>query len=187
MKTLGIWNAGRGLWESPTGSIDLFSELSEPFLETWPTSGMTRGGVAYELPTWVPLMDGSAYSLLPPPNTMEMLPVREGEGNGSRRAQTANLRERVVAELLPTPSAMNPNDGEGTETFFARKAKVKAETGANNGVPLAIVVQLLPNTDNSGRIEHGGASQFERNSLPLNALVMTFPGESTNPLSDAGK
>jgi DNA (cytosine-5)-methyltransferase 1 len=48
--------------------------------------------------------------------------------------------------LLPTPAAMNPNDGEGTESWLARRERVKltAKNGNGMGMPLAIAVQLLP-------------------------------------------
>lgn len=43
-----------------TDQADLLSDLGwESFSESWPASGMTLSGVAYELPTWVPRMDGS--------------------------------------------------------------------------------------------------------------------------------
>ena len=48
--------------------------------------------------------------------------------------------------LLPTPAAMNPNDGEGTASWLARRERVKitANNGNGMGMPLAIAVQLLP-------------------------------------------
>ncbi len=41
---------------------------------------------------------------------------------------------------------MNPNDGEGTETWLARREQVKAKSinGNGMGMPLSIAVQLLP-------------------------------------------
>jgi hypothetical protein len=35
----------------------------EPFSETWPRSGMTRSGTAYQLPTWAPLTDETESGL----------------------------------------------------------------------------------------------------------------------------
>ena len=48
--------------------------------------------------------------------------------------------------LWPTPSAMNPNDGEGLATWEARRQRVKAEKKNGNGfgTPLAIAIQLWP-------------------------------------------
>ena len=61
--------------------------------------------------------------------------------------------------LLPTPSACNANDGEGPETWLARREVVKArvKNGNGMGMPLAIAVQLLPTpnaSDGSGGGQH---------------------------------
>jgi len=59
--------------------------------------------------------------LLPTPNTMEHLPVRTGEayerhlyrGNSkSKRTSSGNLRESVVNDLMPTPTARDFKDGQ---------------------------------------------------------------------------
>lgn len=67
----------------------------------------------------VSLADVTEQALLPTPNTMEHLPVREGEAyekhlhrgdlNGSRRKAGSNLREVVVHDLLPTPTTSDAN------------------------------------------------------------------------------
>ena len=41
------WHPELGIWE--TTQLDLFGRLA-PYSETWPTSGMTRNGSAYQLP-----------------------------------------------------------------------------------------------------------------------------------------
>jgi hypothetical protein len=51
------------VWETP--ELNLFCEHSGVFSETWPTSGMTRGGMAYALPTWAPATDGTESSSSP--------------------------------------------------------------------------------------------------------------------------
>jgi len=53
--------------------------------------------------------------------------------------------------LWPTPSAMNPNDGEGPATWEARRQRVKERTGNGNGfgTPLAIAIQLWPTPKSS--------------------------------------
>jgi hypothetical protein len=62
-----------------------------------------------------------------------------------------------VEHLLPTPAAMNPNDGESIESWESRRLRTKERVGNGNGfgTPLAIAVQKL--------------------------------GASTNPQSDVGK
>jgi hypothetical protein len=119
-----------GRFLDSTESEDLFGGRSTQYSGTWPVSGSMRSGAVYEQPMPALPTVASASSLLPTPNTMEMLPVREGEAlerslhrgdlNGSRRSQTANLRERVVAELvnekvLPTPTAMDSKQSGGAE------------------------------------------------------------------------
>lgn len=44
----------------------------------------------------------------------------------------------------PTPAAMNPNDGEGVETWLARRERLKQtqQNGNGCGTPLSIAVQL---------------------------------------------
>ena len=117
----------------------------------------------------------------------------------------------TIARLLPTPSAMVANDGEQPDTWLARAAKVKAKSGANNGLPLTIATLLLPTPQAHDAIQGktpeqvaamrerghgvsnlnevapllptvtvqdasntGAASQFERNTVPLNAEVLTL-------------
>ena len=48
--------------------------------------------------------------------------------------------------LLPTPAASVANDGEGPDTWLARRERVKltAQNGNGMGMPLTIAVQLLP-------------------------------------------
>ena len=43
-----VWNPTRGIWEA--SQLDLYGLLA-PYSAIWPTSGMTRAGSAYPLPT----------------------------------------------------------------------------------------------------------------------------------------
>lgn len=161
-RRLASWNPTRGLWE--TGQADLLSEQLEPWSETWPLSGMWVDGVAFELPMPELPMLGSGSSLLPTPNTMDMLPAREGEAlekvlhrgdlTGSRRAQASNLRERVAMELMPTPVA---NDSGNTPEDHLRKKPGRTKVTS---------LQVLVNFDllqTGGRIEKPSP---DGNSLP---------------------
>src|SRR5690606_11340098 len=65
---IATWNPARSVWETDQASI---CGHSEPFSETWPTSGMMRAGTAYALPTSVPLTDDSGSSLLPTPRASD--------------------------------------------------------------------------------------------------------------------
>ena len=59
------WNPTRDCWET-TQQASLLSEHLDAYSETWPTSGMTRSGVAYALPTWEPPTGDSESSFLLP-------------------------------------------------------------------------------------------------------------------------
>ena len=69
-KRIAQWNTTRQLWE--TDQADLFSEHSEPYSETFATSGMTRSGSLFPLPASVPRTNeiGSS-SLLPTPRATD--------------------------------------------------------------------------------------------------------------------
>ena len=117
---IATWNPARGVWETPT--TNLLCEHSEPFSQTWPTSGMTLRGVAYALPTWEPPTDGSACSSWPGleawtprprPLTVEdawMAGLFEGEGYISVRTDTK--KPRVLLGLQMT-------DFDAVERFYA--------------------------------------------------------------------
>ena len=121
------WNHARGVWE--TTQVNLLCGHLELFSETWPTSGMTRAGRAYALPTRVHLMVASASSSSPiPEESMLRTPSAiEGEGGAISeddartkgrmlqvRDQMAQLAHEnglkvpagVASSLLPTPNTM---------------------------------------------------------------------------------
>ena len=58
-KPIAQWNPARDVWETDELT---FCGHSAVYSETFPSSGMTRSGVAYALPTWAPPTDGSASS-----------------------------------------------------------------------------------------------------------------------------
>jgi hypothetical protein len=165
-KQLGTWNRTRGIWE--TEAQDLLSEHSEPYSETWPTSGMTRTGQAYELPTPEPRTHASESSLLRTPMAAEADGGPLHPDTARQRGQTLRLTGQVLAQmghlkapatpLLPTPAAMAPNDGEQPETWLARRDRVKAKgiNGNGMGMPLAITTVLLQRGDHSQLPSLGG-------------------------------
>ena len=61
-KPIAQWNPARSAWETDEVSLCGHSDV---FSETWPSSGMTRAGRAYALPTWERRTDGSASSSSP--------------------------------------------------------------------------------------------------------------------------
>jgi hypothetical protein len=61
---IATWNPARGVWETEQ---EVICGHLEPYLATWPTSGMTHAGTAYALPTSEHPTADSASSLLPTP------------------------------------------------------------------------------------------------------------------------
>lgn len=117
---LASWNPERDVWE--TGQGDLFSGLSDVYSEIWPASGMTRNGLAFELPTWEPPTSGTECSSLPTPRatrggssteTVAMLPTPTATPYGSNQSMSEGAAVRpsleVLAKRFPTPRA---TDGE---------------------------------------------------------------------------
>jgi hypothetical protein len=96
-KPLATWNPTRGIWETET--FDLLSEHSEPYSETWPTSGMTRNGQAYELPTPEPHTAASECSSLPTPKAADWI---GGIFPLDRKPNMDNLETRIVRFKTPT-------------------------------------------------------------------------------------
>lgn len=133
------------------GHLDVYSE-------TWPTSGMTVSGVAYEQPTWEPHTADSESLSSPHDETLFLTPVAS-EGTKpsnvmgvARRLTTGQVfltnqivslcgldpTEQASSKLLPTPCA-GDGDGRGMQHPDKRKA-------AGHQVQLGSVAeyQLLP-------------------------------------------
>lgn len=92
----------------------------------------------------------------------------------------AGGRSHAPLTLLPTPSAMSPNEAEDIDAWQARRARVKAETGNGNGfgMPLDVAVRLLPTPEGAdasgGRIsaEKGGQRPSgAKRSVPLATAI----------------
>ena len=154
MRQIATWNPGRDLWE--TGTQDLFGH-SDVYSETWPTSGMTRNGVAYELPTWEPRTDGSGYSSLPNGETRN-LPTpttRDWKDNVIRmephRPNDTDTLARALTVLLPTPTT-----SEGTGA-----GNGPAKAGGDN---LRTVITSIGDPTPT---RSTGGSNYEDQPLPL--------------------
>ena len=134
------WNPAVQMWVQE--STDLYGQ-QEPFLETWPKSGMMRSGRLLPLPSPEHPIGGNEYSSLELLHTPDTMPDAPNKGSNTR-SKPAGLGNQVAA-LLPTPAACNPNDGEGPETWLARREVVKArvKNGNGMGMPLTIAVQLM--------------------------------------------
>jgi hypothetical protein len=110
-------------WRTSAQSLAL-ENLPEPAV-TWPKSGMTRAGRAYELPTFTPpTAENASSSLLPTPQ------ARDGDNKSLSGEATAfrrmykegrrNLDDAIA--LLPTPTS---RDWKDTGDFTPHPEKVK--------------------------------------------------------------
>lgn len=108
-RPIAQWNTARGVWETATSA--LFCEHSEPFRETWPRWGMTRAGVAYQLPQPERLTAGKECSswLFPTPTAQlnEPAPWKQGVDWWLQSRATRNLEGIVTGNtpMMPTPNA----------------------------------------------------------------------------------
>lgn len=116
---VAIWNTARDVWETP-GTNGLFCEHLAVYSEVWPTSGMTRNGEAYELPTWALAMPGSVSLSSPKDEALFRTPcAAEAEGgprNPDRPGATMRLSDQVREEaargkFMPTPRASDGDKG----------------------------------------------------------------------------
>jgi hypothetical protein len=86
------------------------------------------------------------------------------------------VSDAIVASLLPTPAVGHiRNHDEPIENYLERRqdyldGKTKGMPGASLGV--AVRMEMLPTVTVQDGKNNGGPSQFERNTLPLNAQVM---------------
>lgn len=124
-KRTATWNPARGVWE--TSEIALCGH-SEPFSETFPSSGMTRAGVAFELPTPELPTLGTGCSSQP-----GLLPT-------------------------PAASNPNDGESVESWTARRDREKAKGRNGNGIGTPLGVAVQMLPTptaSDRHGPGQHG--------------------------------
>lgn len=155
-----------------TSQPSLFEDLTES-PPTWPRSGMTSGGRAYALPTWVRPIDetaGSDTPLLKTPTAQ--LAVNGGSQHPDKRKAGGHgpTLADEVEHLLPTPMSA---DAERTSTTFA------------GGNP-TLIGALLPTPT---------ATEYGNNQSPspgaavrpsLSSLARTWTGDSSDPPSDSG-
>ena len=88
------------------------------FSETWPRSGMTRNGIAYQLPPLAPLTGATGGGVWRTPNARD----HKGAQNGSERlaaGHTMNLNDQVKdPQMWPTPTT---SDYKGSGPTVMRK------------------------------------------------------------------
>jgi len=151
-----------------TSQHSLVEGLDE-FSETWPRSGMTRSGIAYQLPPLALRTYGTGYGSLPThsiptPTSSDHIERQNTTGALNLDTNKAVTLNRFV-QFWPTPkaSAAGPD--------FAKMNRSKT------GLSLATSVAMWPTPTVQDAKNNGGPSQSDRNTLPLNAQV----GGALNP------
>lgn len=187
-KLIGRWNPTRGVWE--TESMDLLSEHSEPFSATWPTSGMTRTGVAYALPTPVPRMAGSGSSSLPTPRA-----IRGASGTETMYALGAecSYENRTQGEaLLKTPTS-NLGENGGSQHPQKRRQGGHGPTLADEVEHLLPTPAVMMNDGEQAetwlaRRDRIKATKKNGNGMgmPLPIVMQLLNGDRTQLPSSAG-
>jgi hypothetical protein len=172
---MASWNPARGVWE--TTNVSLCGH-SEPYSETWPTSGTTRAGRAYARPTSAPPTDGSGCSsspglLLGTPRTSSSNGVGQYEENP--RGDRGRLEAQVDA-LLRTPTAQLAVNG-GSQHPDKRKAGGHEPTLADE------VEHLLPTPRATDGTKGGPNQRGSSGDLMLPSAVQLLP---TPTAQDAG-
>ena len=92
-------------------------------------------------------------------------------GTAYQLAPLARLTDATACGLLPTPRATDGDKGTRTAEGAAK------EFARGRNIDLGMVVKLWPTPTVQDAANNGGPSQYERNSLPLNAAV----GGALNP------
>ena len=191
MRPLATWNPERDCWE--TGVEDIFGH-SDVYSETWPTSGMTRNGVAYALPMWEPPTTASACSSSPPAEMFRTPAAAEAEGGAlsPERARVENRTLRLTGQILDMVAPEQMSDTwKALPTVTASEATGPGHPDSKSGgANLRTVVSVLP----TPRAQNGeGRNQTIWERPPTqpqnleNALAVTLPtGDPTPPPSTAG-
>ena len=140
------WSPARSAWErEPPESLPC--EHSALFLATWPTFGMTRSGVASELPTWAPRISDCASS-----SSRKMLPTPDAKlsASGPDYARATrpgsggdDLTTTVTKHLLPTPNPFHMTNSETPDEWMERRAEVQERTGTRHGIALPVAARSV--------------------------------------------
>jgi hypothetical protein len=104
---IAVWNPARDVWEIPE-TADLFCEHSDVYSVTFPTSGMTVSGVAYELPTSVPRMDDSGWESSPLLKTPNAADHKHPQGRAWRFHDESPTKRFDLADQLAALSCLPP-------------------------------------------------------------------------------
>ncbi len=164
-------------------------EGSEPSSPTWPRSGMTRSGSAFELPTSArPTAASGCSSLLKTPTAQ--LAVNGGSQHPDKRRAGGHgpTLADEVEHLLPTPAVNDMGAAYTPQEWDEWTARMRDRHGNGNdhGKSLAIEAQrLLPTPRATDGMKGGPNQRGSRGDLMLPSAVTSL-GAHTNPRFDDG-
>ena len=117
------------------------------FSETWPRSGMMRGGIAYQLQPLAPLTSGIGSGSLPTPRSTDGHKGQRTLAGAQRElARGKNVDLGMLVRLWPTPKA------SAAEPDFAKVGR------SATGISLATAVQMWPTPSAADDRDRGNLS-----------------------------
>ena len=166
------------------------------YSETFPTSGMTANGVAYELPTWEHHTDafGSSYSQ---PGALLMTPVA---AEGTKPSNVMGVARRLttgqvfLTNQIVTLMGLDPSENPLFRTPCAAEAAGGPRNPNRPGATMRLSDQMREETQRGLLLPSPRASEGEKGGpnmrgskgdLMLSSAV-TRIGATTNPRSGAG-
>lgn len=159
---IATWNPARGVWE--TNQMNLLCEHSVLYSETWPASGMTLNGQAYELPMPVQPTTVSEYSSLPTPTTQDNSGKCRDHGGDLLHELTCGCSR--AERRLPTPTV--------SDQYTANLTSSQQTAGSLHSVTLAQIVNrpdLLPTPMTTDYKQTDCEGNWNRHSPPLGTIV----------------
>ena len=184
------WEPVSGQWLDANGmSTDLFGQ-SELFAGRWPTSGMTRGGRLYPLPTQEHRTDANGSSsspgLLPTPMTAysqrEPDEWRAGRpaGNGQIRDRIGDLEIVVKDQLLKTPTAQLAVNGGSQHPDKRRSGRPRVPTLRGSGGAPACRRRAATDGAKGGPNQRGSSGDLMLPSAVMDLLPTPVAHDSAN-------
>lgn len=165
LQSFASYDPDSASWKTSQGC--LVSGTREEFSETWPKQGIMQGGVCWELTMLAPRTKGRGCGLWPTPNVC---------GNYNRKGASKTSSDGLATKVKNWPTPKGTPSGPD----FARMNRDKS-----GGDDLATKVAKWPTPTKQDCENDGAPSQYKRNSIPLNALVKTFPTPQASMMIDA--
>jgi hypothetical protein len=159
-----------------TVQCSLLEALGE-YAETWPRWGSMRNGEFWARTMPVQITSGIESGSWPTPRAQDSkhAAATEWELATDHAGTEASLRVQVVKRMWPTPQARDGKNPRSAEAIARRGGGFRQLADVVTGGYGSAKTWPTPTTQDASN--NGGASQMERNSLPLNAQA----GGSLNP------